>query len=199
MMVSRHRGIMLSSSPENAIYKQSNLSYRSPAFNGHLSYAASLFLILCNTFLIKPICPKRPMTSWTAKNVLSPGCTLITGIWPSGQSSRLARRRSRFDSQQGQPLYIWMYTPALWVCFSGAIALYKKPLIYLFILTDLTAIVSGFKVHQATKGSTLFGVFITVPYKRIHAALLLTLFQVTYLWKRPWPQCPWPWTRPHHK
>jgi hypothetical protein len=32
---------------------QSNLSYRSPAFNGYLSSTASLFLTLCNTFPIK--------------------------------------------------------------------------------------------------------------------------------------------------
>jgi hypothetical protein len=37
-----------------------NLSYRSSAFNGHLSYAASLFLTLYNTFPTKAICPKRP-------------------------------------------------------------------------------------------------------------------------------------------
>jgi hypothetical protein len=34
------------------------------------------------------------------------------GIWPSGQSSGLIRRRSRFDPRQGRPLYIWMYTPS---------------------------------------------------------------------------------------
>jgi hypothetical protein len=49
------------------------------------------------------------------------------GIWPSGQSGGLARRRSRFVSRQGRPLYIWMYTPALRVYFGGDIALYKNP------------------------------------------------------------------------
>jgi hypothetical protein len=33
------------------------------------------------------------------------------GIWPSGQSGRLALRRSMFNPRQGQPLYIWMYDP----------------------------------------------------------------------------------------
>jgi hypothetical protein len=52
---------------------------------------------------------------------------LGAGIWPSGQSWGLARRQSRFDSRQGPPPYIWMYTPALWVCFGWDIALYKNP------------------------------------------------------------------------
>jgi hypothetical protein len=39
-----------------------------------------------------------------------------SGIWPSGQSDRLARLRSRFDPRQRWLLYTWMYTcipPAL--------------------------------------------------------------------------------------
>jgi hypothetical protein len=36
------------------------LSLRSAAFNSHLSYATSLFLVFCSTFPIKMICPKRP-------------------------------------------------------------------------------------------------------------------------------------------
>jgi hypothetical protein len=31
------------------------------------------------------------------------------GIWPSGQSGGLARLRSRFETLQGRPLYMWMY------------------------------------------------------------------------------------------
>jgi hypothetical protein len=34
------------------------------------------------------------------------------GIWPSGQSSGLAHRRSRFDPQQRHSLCLWMYTPS---------------------------------------------------------------------------------------
>jgi hypothetical protein len=64
----------------------------------------------------------------------------MTGIWSearfwsSDQSGGLARRRSTFDPRQGWPLYIWMYTTALWVCFGEDIALYKYLyLLYLFI------------------------------------------------------------------
>jgi hypothetical protein len=39
------------------------------------------------------------------------------------QSGGLPNRRSRFDPRHGRPLYIWMYTPAFWVCFGGDIAL----------------------------------------------------------------------------
>jgi hypothetical protein len=44
----------------------------------------------------------------------------------SGQSGGLARRRSRFGLRQARPLYVCIYTPALWVCFGGD-ALYKTP------------------------------------------------------------------------
>jgi hypothetical protein len=44
--------------------------------------------------------------------ILKRNSLLGAGIWPSGQSGGLARRRSRFDPRQGRPLYIWMYTPS---------------------------------------------------------------------------------------
>jgi hypothetical protein len=50
------------------------------------------------------------------------------------QSGGLVRRRSRFESRQGRPLYIWMYDPALWICSGGDIALYKTP--HFFILLN---------------------------------------------------------------
>jgi hypothetical protein len=62
------------------------------------------------------------------------------GIWPCGQSGGLARRRSRFDPRQGRPLYIWMYTPAFWVCFGGYIALYKNPQLFYFICLSWTVL-----------------------------------------------------------
>jgi hypothetical protein len=44
----------------HCIYVQSNLSKRPPLFNGHLCYAATLFLSPCIRFSIITICPKRP-------------------------------------------------------------------------------------------------------------------------------------------
>jgi hypothetical protein len=47
---------------------------------------------------------------------------LGAGIWPSGQSSGLARWQARFNPRQGRPLYIWtfgyMYTRSA-VCILG--------------------------------------------------------------------------------
>jgi hypothetical protein len=48
------------------------------------------------------------------------------GIWPSGQSGGLARRRSRFDPRQGRPHYLWMYTPSAVSTFGWICALYKS-------------------------------------------------------------------------
>jgi hypothetical protein len=56
---------------------------------------------------------------------------------PSGQSGAgLARRLSRFDPQQGWPLYIWMYTPSAvsicgWIC-----GLYKSSYFIFYIILD---------------------------------------------------------------
>jgi hypothetical protein len=93
------------------------------------------------------------------------------GIWPNGQSGGLARRRSSFDPLQGQPLYIWMYTPSAVSIFGWICALYKSSYFIFISFIDIyiDQLIILKKNHNSSSSTSLIKSILTIALHLLRA------------------------------